>query len=72
MGIITRFFGKSKPSKKAQRYLDILSSPTSNTPSARFSRLGSFFTGKTRQHRKRQSRHRSSSSKRKTQKRKRH
>ena len=54
MGIITRFFGKSKSSKKAQTYLDDLSSPTSNTPSSRFSKLGRLFTGKgTTRHRKR-------------------
>lgn len=53
MGLITRFFGKSKSSKKAQNILNTLSSPTSNTPSSRFSKLGSFLTGKSTRHRKR-------------------
>ena len=51
MGFITTIFGKNKSSKNAQKYLDTLSSPTSNTPSSRFSTLTSYLTGKrTRYH----------------------
>jgi hypothetical protein len=53
MKLFERLFGKSnKTAKKAQKYLDTLSSPTSNTPSSRFSNLGSYFTGKGTRQRK--------------------
>ncbi len=53
MGLFTQLFGKkNKTAKKAETYLNTLSSPVSNTPSARFSKLSRIFTGKRTRQRK--------------------